>query len=55
LHKGVIKIVIAQLLGLAFEDYHAMPVDLGSIHRLTGQPGAWTLGVRNDTAHLHAT
>ena len=52
LHKGVIKIVISRLLALDFEQYRTLPVDLGSIHRLEGKPGAWRLVSSNETAHL---
>ena len=52
LHKGVIKIVIARLLNLDFDQYRQLPVDLGSIHRLEGTPGQWTLAAENQTVHL---
>jgi broad specificity phosphatase PhoE len=52
LHKGVIKVLIARLLALGFDDYRDLPVDLASIHRLRGGPGAWQLTVGNDVRHL---
>lgn len=54
LHKGVIKIVISRLMALDFEQYRTLPVDLGSIHRLEGEPGDWRLVSSNETAHLSA-
>jgi probable phosphoglycerate mutase len=54
LHKGVIKVVMARLLGLDFDAYCELPVDLGSIHRLEGGPGSWRLVTGNDVAHLEA-
>ena len=54
LHKGVIKAVIAALTGRTAADIDALPISLGSLHRLRwrgpGQP--WTLLASNDTAHL---
>lgn len=55
LHKGVIKVVIARLLALEFDQYRDLPVDLGSIHRLRGEPGAWRLTSLNDVTHLDLT
>lgn len=52
LHKGVIKVVIARLLALGFDEYRDLPVDLASIHRLAGEPGAWRLVSGNDVGHL---
>jgi broad specificity phosphatase PhoE len=52
LHKGVIKVVMARLLGLPFHEYRALPVDLGSIHRLVRTPGGWRLASCNETGHL---
>lgn len=52
LHKGVIKVVIARLLALDFDEYRDLPVDLASIHRLEGEPGAWRLVNGNEVGHL---
>ncbi len=52
LHKGVIKIVLATLLSLRFEEYRALPVDLGSIHRLRKGEGGWRLVEANKISHL---
>jgi len=52
LHKGVIKVVMARLLALGFDEYQDLPVDLASIHRLGGGPGAWRLKIGNDVTHL---
>lgn len=41
LHKGVIKIILAELLGLAFEEYSDIPVGLGSIHRVRHHGTRW--------------
>jgi broad specificity phosphatase PhoE len=52
LHKGVIKVVMARLLALGFDEYRQMPVDLASVHRLRGGPGSWNLISRNEIGHL---
>jgi broad specificity phosphatase PhoE len=41
LHKGVIKIILAELLGLSFSEYSGLPVELGSIHRVRFACGRW--------------
>jgi broad specificity phosphatase PhoE len=41
LHKGVIKIILAELLGLAFEEYSDIPVGLGSVHRVRHDGTRW--------------
>jgi broad specificity phosphatase PhoE len=41
LHKGVIKIVMAELLALSFEEYSDIPVALGSVHRLRHDGERW--------------
>lgn len=52
LHKGVIKVALATILGISATEAHAMPVHLGSIHRLRRSAGGWTLVVANEVAHL---
>jgi broad specificity phosphatase PhoE len=41
LHKGVIKIILSELLGLTFEEYSDIPVGLGSIHRVQHDGVRW--------------
>lgn len=52
LHKGVIKIVLSELLGSSLEDYRALPVDLGSIHVVELSTGEPRYTVRNHVHHL---
>ncbi|MEL6545510.1 MAG: histidine phosphatase family protein [Myxococcota bacterium] len=52
LHKGVIKVALSELLGLPFEDYRSLPVDLASIHVVELSTQAPNYTVRNDTQHL---
>lgn len=54
LHKGVIKVVLATLLGLSPDEAHRLPVHLGSIHRLRRDGPQWRLDSQNETAHLGA-
>ena len=55
LHKGVIKGVLAGLLGVSVDDMGNHPIELGSIHRLKKSPGGWELISTNETAHLGDT
>lgn len=44
LHKGVIKAILARLLGTSVTELASMELALGSIHRLWREPrGSWTL------------
>jgi broad specificity phosphatase PhoE len=52
LHKGVIKLAIAHLVGLSFAETQRLACDLGSIHRLERGPSGWALSTHNDVAHL---
>lgn len=52
LHKGVIKGVLAGLLGGAHARFIDRPVELGSIQHLRRNGSGWTLEVENETAHL---
>lgn len=52
LHKGIIKVVLANLLGLDFEASHRLPVALGSIHVVERIGGRWRLCAQNLTRHL---
>lgn len=52
LHKGVIKVVLATVLGLDADTAHRMPVHLGSIHRLRRTAAGWTLVIANEVDHL---
>jgi len=52
LHKGVIKALLAELLGIDFEETASMPVELGSIHRLDRTGSGWQLASANETKHL---
>ncbi len=52
LHKGVIKIILSELLGLRFEDYRALPVDLASIHVVELSTAEPRYSMRNHIEHL---
>ncbi len=52
LHKGVIKIIYATLLGLTFDEYKQLPVELGSIHRFENEADRWRLEAANQASHL---
>ena len=52
LHKGVIKAILAELLGISFEEAGEMPIELGSIHRLEFAAGRWHVASANETDHL---
>lgn len=52
LHKGIIKVVLATLLGLDFEASQRLPVALGSIHLVERSGGRWRLCAQNLTWHL---
>lgn len=52
LHKGVIKIAIAELTGLDPAATAELPINLGSIHRLRFRQGVWTLTEPNRVDHL---
>ncbi len=55
LHKGVTKIIIGTLCRLSWDEYRALPCDLGSIHRLERQHNGWRLATSNQVAHLGNT
>jgi broad specificity phosphatase PhoE len=52
LHKGVIRGIISGLLGKQPEDISNLPIELGSIHRLSKSPDGWRLIAANETGHL---
>lgn len=52
LHKGIIKVILRALLGLADEEAAALPVALASVHRLARAEGVWRLISANEVAHL---
>ncbi len=52
LHKGVIKAVIAALTDQSPAEIAALPVSLGSLHRLQWADHAWHLISHNETGHL---
>ncbi len=54
LHKGVIKIVIAQLTGLPQAEASRLPVALGGYYRLRHDGARWRLIGGHETAHLGA-
>jgi len=56
LHKGVIRGVIAALLGVQPRALSGRPIELGSIHRLErSDAGGWAVLSENETAHLGDT
>lgn len=52
LHKGVIRMVLSALLGLDARAAAAVPIHLGSIHRLGTRDGALELITTNEITHL---
>ncbi|HFE47263.1 MAG TPA: histidine phosphatase family protein [Nannocystis exedens] len=52
LHKGIIKIILGALLGLDYAESSALPVALGSVHRLRYREGRWQLEAANLVEHL---
>ncbi len=52
LHKGVIKVIIAALLNVDYEEIKKYPVELGSIHRLKKTENGWKAISTNETEHL---
>ena len=52
LHKGVIKGILAGLLGGEHAGFTDRPIELGSIQRLKRNGSGWTLAAENETAHL---
>jgi broad specificity phosphatase PhoE len=53
LHRGVIAVMLAELLGLTHADRGALPIDLGSIHVLVRGRGGWAPERLNRLDHLH--
>jgi broad specificity phosphatase PhoE len=53
LHKGVIKGTLAGLLRRPVDDFVNHRIELGSIHVLEREAGAWRLVDTNRVAHLH--
>jgi broad specificity phosphatase PhoE len=51
-HRGVIAVVLAELLGLAPAARRALAIDLGSIHVVAHRAGEWQAEVLNRTDHL---
>jgi len=52
LHKGIIKVILGELLGLDHGEAQALTVTLGSIHRLRWGEDRWHLEAGNLTEHL---
>lgn len=52
LHKGIIKMILGALLGLEYAESSALPVALGSVHRLRCRSGHWQLEAANIVDHL---
>ena len=52
LHKGVIKVAIATLVGLDAPASHGLLCELGSIHRLRRLDGRWSIELANGVSHL---
>jgi len=51
-HKGIIRTILTDVLGLSPQARAAWPVDLASIHVLAARGGAWHAEHANDTRHL---
>ena len=43
---------LATLVGLSFETYRDLPVDLGCIYRLQHEDGTWRVALQNGIEHL---
>lgn len=52
LHKGVIKVILATLLGEPMKEWMSRPVELGSLHRLRHTGAGWELVAAAEVAHL---
>ncbi len=52
LHKGVIRVIIASLLDIDFQEVRKYSIELGSIHRLEKTADGWRTLSINETAHL---
>jgi len=52
LHKGVIRCILCELLGVPYSDMSDRRIELGSIHRLRKTAGGWVLLEENVTGHL---
>lgn len=52
LHKGVIRIILAQLLNMPHEVLSGYSIELGSIQYLRKNETGWNLICHNDTSHL---
>lgn len=52
LHRGVIAIIVAELLGLAPEERRRLDIDLGSIHVLARRSDGWHADALNRIDHL---
>jgi len=51
-HKGVIKVILGELLGLAGPERRALAVHLGSIHRIAVRDGRFEAIALNQVDHL---
>jgi len=51
-HKGVIRAIVAELLGAGHTEPGSWPVDLASIHAFVRVSGEWRAERINDTRHL---
>ena len=51
-HRGVIAVLLAELLGLSPSARRRLEIDLGSIHVVVARPGAWQPEVLNLVDHL---
>jgi len=52
LHRGVMAVILAELLGLTAEERLTLRIDLGSIHVLVRRGQGWRLEVENRIGHL---
>jgi alpha-ribazole phosphatase len=53
-HRGVIAVALAELLGLGAGDRRSLEIDLGSIHVLNREGGGWRAERLNAVDHLVA-
>jgi broad specificity phosphatase PhoE len=51
-HKGVIAVILSELLRLTAEQRAGLDIDLGSIHVLTHRNGGWEADALNRVEHL---
>lgn len=52
LHRGVISVILSELLALSHDDRHRIAIDLGSIHVVLGNGDGWHPHILDKVDHL---